>query len=485
MKKLLKSTLPDNHSFDDLECFGPPSTKDGEFSGTKMADFGCFTQDQKDSNKYYHACVCKSKKNNNWFCFYQWGRVGNAKFDYQMVECSSEQEAQSVYEKQCHSKNDKRGEWYQHPQLGKMLRAKKNKDCYLVRNMATRLSALPAVAKITTKKPTAKSSQFDQQTEDLLRDLQVGTVSYAKSQFSSGMVPDLDSITQARTILTLAAKTKKDSELNELTKILYSKIPKSTHLGEKVELSSENIKSWYDDLDAFESAFNSLDGGTNDFNIKYLLKYLDKSNQLWYNIERLVKSSTRNRHSYIPGDIKIENIWEVTNVPKEFLEEQERVAKEFKGTSFPLIFQPERTDLEQRSNTQLLFHGSRSVNIGKILDTGYKLPKELSGVQINGWANGPGIYHGSDWRKSAGYCSIPNSYWAKGSGVISERKAFMFINDVILGNSHIISIPKAYENPPNGFHSVIADTKGSFQNEEFMSYHKKFVWPRFLFEFMV
>jgi len=483
MKKLAKSTLPDNHTFNDFKSFGPPATKDGEFIGTKVADFGCFDQENRSSNKYYHSAICQSVINNKWYVYVQFGRTGNSKYDFQFFDCDSEQDAQKAYEKQCHSKNDKRGEWYQHPQLGKILRAKKNKDCYLVRNMATRLSALPAVTKITTKKTTIRSSQFDQQTEDLLRDLQVGTVSYAKSQFSSGMVPDLDSITQARIILGLAAKTKKKNELNELTKILYSKIPKSTHLGQKVELSSENIKSWYDDLDAFESAFNSLDGGTNDFNIKYLLKYLDKSNQLWYNIERLVKSSTRNRHSYIPGDIKIEHIWEVTNVPQEFLKEQERVAKEFKGQGFPLIFQPERTELEKKSNCQLLFHGSRSCNINGIISSGFRLPKELSGVSINGAINGPGLYHGLDYRKSAGYCSIPNSYWARGSGTINGRKAFMFINDVILGNPYIISKPRPESSPPNGYHSVIADTAGSFQNEEAMSYDKKFVWPRFLIEF--
>lgn len=482
MKKLAKSTLPDNHTFNDLECFGPPSTKDGEFSGTKMADFGCFTQDQKDSNKYYHACVCRSKKNNNWFCFYQWGRVGNAKFDYQMVECSSEQEAQSVYEKQCHSKNDKRGEWYQHPQLGKMLRAKKNKDCYLVRNMATRLSALPSVTKITTKKSITKSSQFDQQTEDLLRDLQVGTVSYAKSQFSSGMVPDLDSIVQARTILALAAKTKKDDELNELTKLLYSKIPKSTHIGEKVELSSENIKSWYDDLDAFESAFNSLESGIENYSIKYLLKYVDKSNSLYYNIERLIHQSSRNCHSYIKN-LNILNIWEITNIPKDFIKKQEEIAEEFNGNFFPLIFQPQRTELENKSHTQLLFHGSRSANLNGILSQGFKLPKDLSGVSINGAINGPACYHAQDRNKSIGYCSIPGAYWSRGSGSIQNRKAFMFINDVILGNPFIISSPKTFNNPPKGYHSVIADTKGSFLNEEFMIYSVDQLYPRFLFEF--
>lgn len=485
MDKLKKSTLPDGHSFEDFECFGPSAKKDGEFTGTKIADFGCFCQDGKSTNKYYSASVCKSKKNNRWFCYFQWGRTCKSNFDFQFYDCCTEEEAQKVYEKQCHSKNDKRGEWYEHPQLGKILRAKKNKDCYLVRNMATRLSALPEASKITTKKTKIKSSNFDKETESLLRDLNTGTVSYAKNQFSSGMIPDLDAIEEARTILGLAAKTKKQSELDELTKILYSKIPKYTSLGEKVNLSSDNIISWNDDLDAFESAYKNLESGTENFSTKYHLKYLDKSRQEWYNINELVQQSTRNRHGYLRNKINILNIWEVTNIPDSFVKQQEKIAKEFNGQKFPLIFQPTRTSLEEKSHCQLLFHGSRSVNISKILMNGFKLPQQLSGVSLNGAINGAAIYHGLDWRKSAGYCSLPNSYWAKGSGSIEKRKAFMFLNNVILGNFYQISYPKPFKEPPKGCHSVIADTNGSFQNEEAMIYSSDYLWPKYLIEFNV
>lgn len=485
MNKLTKNTLPCNHTFSDFECFGPGATKDGEFENTKIADFGCFTQDGKDSNKYYHACVCKSKVNDTWFCFYQWGRVGKEKYDYQIIECSSEEEAQKVYEKQCHSKNDKRGEWYTHPALGKILRAKKNKDCYLVRNMATRLSALPDASKITTKKKVAKkqkSSNLDPQTEKLLQDLNTGTIDYSKSKFSSGHIPDLSAIEDARKILGEAAKAKA-KDLEELTKILYSKIPKYTSLGEKVELSKNNIRAWYDDLDAFEAAYKGVEGYECDFSTKYILKYIDKTDSVFYNIQRLVESSTRNRHSYISNPIKILGLWEITNIPKEFTEKQIEVSKEFNGNGFPLIFQPQRTQLEQASNTQLLFHGSRTVNIGPIVSTGFRLPKELSGVAINGANLGGGAYHACDYKKSVGYCSTNNSYWARGSGRIANRQAFMFINDVILGNPHIVSRPKGFTQPPKGCHSVIADTRGSFQNEEFVVYETTMFYPRYLIEF--
>lgn len=483
MKKLAKSTLPDGHSPHDFKCFGPPANKDGEFSGTKIADFGCFTQDGKDSNKYYHAAICQSKKDSKWYIYVQWGRVGQGKFDHQFFECSSESEAQKEFEKQCHSKNDKRGEWFQHKSLGKILRAKAGKDCYLVRNMATRVSGLPDACQITTKKAVikSKSTEFDPQTSSLLRDLKTGTVTYTRSQFASGMVPDLSSIEEARKILAIASKSDK-KELEELTKMLYSKIPKSTVIGNKIELSNDNIKGWLDDLDAFESAFNNLESGTEELNIKYLIKYVN-DNSVWDAVAKIVKSSTRNRHSYLNKAINILHIWEITNVPESFIRQQELIAKEYKGKGFPLIFQPERNQLELKSNCQLLFHGSRTVNIGSILMNKFKTPKELSGVSINGAINGPAIYHASDYKKSCGYCSIPNAHWSGGSGTIKNRGAFMFLNDVILGNPHIISRPYPHNNPPDGYHSVIADTNGSFLNEEFMVYSSELVYPRFLLEF--
>lgn len=481
--KLKKSELPNGHNFNNFTFSGKFAEKDCCLENTEAAYLGSFETETKNSNKFYFGCVCRSSVNNLWYSYFEWGRTG-LKADYQFYEFSSKEEALKCYKKQIESKNSKRGILSNHPVLGEVLKPKPGKDLYLIRKIVSVNCNIPNICQVSTKKST-KSSQFDPQTESLLKDLQTGTVSYTKSQFSSGIVPDIESINQAKTILSLAAKTTDQTELNELTKILYSKIPKSTYIGEKVELSSENIKSWYDDLEAFESAFNSLESGVENYNIKYLLKYIDKSDSTWYNIERLVQGSTRNRHSYISGKIKILHIWEVTNIPKSFLEEQERVSKEFNGKYYPLIFQPERTELEKKSNCQLLFHGSRSCNISKIISTGFKLPKELSGVTINGWVNGPACYHGLDYRKSIGYCSIPNSHWAKGSGSISNRNAFMFLNDVILGNSHIISYPHSFDNPPNGFHSVIADCNGSFQNEEAMSYHSKYFYPRYLLEFTI
>ena len=49
--KLGKSAFPDGSGHEDFDCFGPVATKDAEFDGCMLADLGCFSQDQKDSNK--------------------------------------------------------------------------------------------------------------------------------------------------------------------------------------------------------------------------------------------------------------------------------------------------------------------------------------------------------------------------------------------------------------------------------------------------
>lgn len=483
MNKLAKRTVPNNHTLEDFECFGPAATKDAEFNGTKISDLGCFDQNGKDSNKFYHGSIIKSKKNNSWYVYFEWGRLGT-KPDFQFYECSSENEAQKIYEDQLHSKNDKRGIWENHPTLGKILKPKPGKDMYYVRPQTIRVTGLPDAKRICNKVTTVTKSTFDEETEKLLSDLRAGVINYTKNNFSSGFIPGVEAINEARTILGEASKTKVQKELDELTRLLYSRIPKNTIKGEKVTLNADNIKSWSDDLDAFEDAYNNVQSGGVISNLKYELKFIPRINQLFDNISHLVKSATNNRHSYIPKGMEILRLWEVTNTPDWFKRRQEAVAKEFSGKNIPIIFQPQRNSLEKSCNCAILFHGSRTVNIGSIITNGFRLPKHLNGVQINGANLGPGCYHACDWKKSAGYCSIDNGYWSRGSGQVSNRKAFMFINDVILGNSYIVNKPNNFTSPPNGYHSVTA-SGGSFQNEEYVVYQEDMFYPRFLIEFTI
>jgi len=147
--KLDKNTYPTGLRSSDFKCSGPIATADGEFHSAKLADLGCFKQDGQDTNKGYHGAVVQA--NGKWFTYFEWGRTGQHG-TFQFTECSSESEAQEVFVKQMMSKNAKRGEWVTIAGR-KTLRAKKGKDCYLVRPLATRSSSsfgLPDAANVVS-----------------------------------------------------------------------------------------------------------------------------------------------------------------------------------------------------------------------------------------------------------------------------------------------------------------------------------------------
>ena len=131
-----------------------------------------------------------------------------------------------------------------------------------------------------------------------------------------------------------------------------------------------------------------------------------------------------NRHSYI-GDMQIRNLWQINRNPDKgkLKVVQDRIIKgKTKITERALFQQQTRADVptDERkrfndSNTALLFHGTRSVNVRGIMKEALRLPKTLVGVVITGAMFGPGLYFADDWKKSAGYTSLQNSYWSRGS----------------------------------------------------------------------
>src|SRR5215468_5844088 len=153
--KLDKNSFPSGHGPNDFECFGPPANHDGEFDKTRICDMGCFTQDGKDSNKFYHGAVVQHKISKNWYAYFEWGRTGAARPSFQFVACGSETEACREFASQLHSKNDRRGEWATVAGL-RTLRARAGQDCYLVRPMATRSTGLPDARSIKTNEGAKK-----------------------------------------------------------------------------------------------------------------------------------------------------------------------------------------------------------------------------------------------------------------------------------------------------------------------------------------
>jgi len=539
-KKLDRKVWPSGHSAGDFQCFGPPAVKDGDFAGTKIADMGCFLQETVDSNKYYHAAVVKSKKNNGWFVYVEYGRVGAPNPQFQFIQCTSESDAETEYQKILESKNVKRGIWENHKTLGQRLVPKKDskgnpKDLYIVRPQSTRSTGLPDAKTITSDdgldhKKAAKNGSdektvkgrkkvdkdwADRETMSLMKDLSLGTVKYTKASMADAALPTQRAINNGRAICTEALKQVKrvgddiddqvkDKELKQLTRDMYSLIPKKKDRGAPPEswiLSKDNIQLWLQDLDAFETALYTADLG--DLNVSnpfqglgIKLSHLSVSSDQGKFVHDWMPGATRNVHGWLSGRLKIKHVWSVERQGDQarFKAAVNRIAKERWSSSEKPLHQPRsRKDLSRdeaklyvKSGTWLLFHGSRSVNVSGILREGFRLPKQLVGVHITGAMYGPGHYTADDYKKSAGYCSLRGSIWAGGSGSIHGRQAFMLLCDVCLGKPHIASGSYGYTKPPQGCHSVAAiGRRSGVMNNEFITYDISQTKIRYLVEFSV
>lgn len=536
-RKLDKSSYPPGHGPNDFQCFGPPALEDGNFDTCKIADMGSFSQDEKDSNKYYHAAVVKSKINGNFYTYFEWGRVGAKSPQFQMIECRDEAEAQREFAAQCHEKNDKRGVWATVAGI-RTLTAKPGKDVYLVRQLTTRSTGLPDAKTIkyvdpnTAKKPDPKAAsgpavvktskpKADAHTSRLLQDLIGGTIKYTRSSMADDSLPTQTAIDQARTILTEAQKRVgavgddlddqiADKELRVYSAELYRRIPKIKAVGTPDSvwiLSSNNILGWQQDLDAFESALSGqaqaeVDDDSDPFHgLPLTMSWIDPKSDIGKFLYFWWPKATANRHGHI-GSMKIKNMWKVDRHgdDEKFSKMQDRIYADLGGkkVSERPLFQPsERHDVDpkrrevfQVSNTALLFHGTRTVNVKGILEKSLLLPKQLVGVTINGAMFGPGLYWADDWKKSAGYTSLRGSIWSGGAGAVAGRSAFMFAADVTVGEPHVAPGPHGYTAPPKGCHCIFGMGRNhgkakysGVENNEWIVFHNAQSRLKYLAEF--
>lgn len=524
-KKLERNTYPAGTSESEFKCYGPVATKDTEFDAVRMADMGCFSQDGKDSNKFYHCAMVTDKKG-NWYVFVQYGRQGVGLPAFQFVPCSSEAEAQQVFADQCAEKNTKRGEWQDVGGI-KLYRPKKDKDLYVVRALASRTTGLPDAKNVTTGdvKTVVKaqsngkskpSFRCDLNTTKLMRDLLGGAVTFARTTLQGGNIPAQSALDQGRELLEKAKKrvalvgndvTKQvnDQNLKDYTYALYSMIPKvkPLHCAEADWiLSQENITTWGFDIDAMETALQSgsveqIDGDDPMHDMPADMEWLDPKSDLGAYIIKWWLNASRNRHADV-GKLTIHNLWKVNRHGEidRLREEQERIAGEMpkKWHEERVLHQDrERLDLTPaerklywESHTGLTFHGTRSCNAPGIIKTGFRFPKELVNVTLNASMFGEGNYQADDYRKSCGYCS--NGRYNGSNGHVKGRHSFMFACDTVLGHPYIAPGANGYTDAPKGHHCVFGKgghTRGwggTLQNNEWIVYRKGKVALRYLAE---
>lgn len=524
--KLPKDTYPTGLGPSDFECFGPVATEDGQFHNTKMADLGCFKQDGTDTNKAYHGAVVKGK-NGRWYAYFEWGRTGK-KGAFQFVECHDEFDAISEYVDQMEAKNSKRGVWT-HLAGKRVLQAKPGKDCYLVRPLATRSSSsfgLPAATSIVTgdikvtktvKQSGKKSSsiQLDKPTFDLMRALNVATVSYTKTNMQGGTIPTQASIDRGRDLLVEAMRIVgkigdsekaqiNDPTLMAITQEYYARIPIVKPVRAPVStwvLGTNNILRLQMDLDAYESALKThmfveeeqIGDGDPLGGMPIDIAHIEPKSERGEWIYKWMPKATKGVHGHKP--MKIRNAWliERQGTPPRFNKVVDTISAASHGKfSDRPLFQPteppglssDELKKYRAANVGFLFHGTKSVNVSGIMREGLRLPNQLVGVAITGWMFGPGLYWADDWGKSANYCSGGNSYWAKGQGHINTRGSFMFVAEVALGMPHVAGGSHGYTAPPKGHNCVFAKAGHSgVANNEWIVYNTDQYRFKYLVEF--
>jgi len=492
------------------------------------------------------------------------GSYAKSTVNFMFTGCGDESEARQLFAKQCKKKNLSR--LTQTEVGGKTIWAAKidskgkAKDAYIVQSLATRERGLPdayaikddsGVAKPTpanktkakrTKKAKPKPSKnFQPEVVKLARDLVGGTQDYARAASqATGIIPTMDSVTEVRDeLLPLAmeriaeistanpqrkreTQTKweqrlldlqiEDQKLIDISKLVAALVPRVIPRGGSQRqraratiLSSANILTMENDLDAFSSSLQNEDFSRDasdevedsidpDELLNAQLTWIDPKSTKGKWLAATYASMSNDRHGYIRGKLVIKNIFEVARPDRDqpFVDAVKQVAARNRRKTIKerARLQPSRRsdladirDQVDAANVFLGIHGTRAVNIHPILGSNLRLPRSLPGAQITGAAFGHGIYFATDWRKSYGYTGHGNSYWASG-GSIRGRGFFMFLADVIMGDAFMCRGCGSWSKPPKRKDSVAAFDKyvSSLANDEHIIFDPGYQRIRYIVE---
>ena len=143
------------------------------------------------------------------------------------------------------------------------------------------------------------------------------------------------------------------------------------------------------------------------------------------------------------------------------------------------------------TNTKLLFHGTRSCNVFSILKSSLLL--RPTDVVINGKLYGQGIYFAPRARKSIGYTSLSNSYWANGS----DKSGFLIVFETAYGTPYDVTDYhngyssmnydklQTYKKGANCLHAHAGASMGGYstlKNDEIVFYDESAVHMKYLVE---
>jgi len=440
---------------------------------------GTCTDIKTNHNKFYHAEI-QVATNGQARIFTTYGRVGNSgvrEHRYYPSETSCQADFESLVSK----KRDRKKDPYRETDLA--ITSIGSEGAKAITKQMTGISASAA--------PEQKSS-LHKEVQRLVHKWFGDTGHFVEMHLKCPLGQlSVEQIDKGRSVLDdcrsrINAKHKTgDAEWDTLTSQFYSLIPHvlphridaaalRLHTIDRVMEKSQTLDTF---LDAKNVASVLAKGASADAQYAKLqahMEWIDPADPVRQWVEKLVHETRAKNHVGL-GRIKIFNVFRLLRNGEldHFSASLNRISKEVKGKGEkPKFTTLERPDLNKderqafvNANVWPLWHGTRPQNMVGIISAGLRI--RPSGSVYTGSMFGDGAYFAEAFSKSANYSGCRGSCW---SGDSKEDKAFVFLNDVIIGNPHIVYTSQFFREPPHGTHSVYALPGQGLYNSENITY---------------
>jgi predicted DNA-binding WGR domain protein len=435
----------------------------------------------KNSNKFYHAEI-QVAPDGAARIFTMYGRVGVAnparEYRYYPFESACFKDFESLVKK----KRDRKKDPYREVDLA--ITAIGSDGAKEIKKSMTGLKGKP--------KEVQFESKLDKEVQRLVKQWFGDTGHFIEMSLKCPLGQlTKEQIDKGRDVLDecrrrVNAKSKTDTAMwDTLTSQFYSLIPhvlprKINPVDLRIS-TIDRIMEKSDTLDTFLDAKNveSVLKKGSSVDAKYAklkadLEWISPEDRVAKWVTKLVFETRAKNHAFL-GNIKVFNIFRLgrNGESGHFDETLQKIASKVSGRGMrPKFTTLDRADLGKsekelfsQANVWPLWHGTKPQNMVGIITRGLLI--RPAGAAYTGSMFGDALYHAESSSKSMNYTGCMGSFYTGGS---SDKRAFLFLEDVIVGNPHVVTRSHFFRKPPSGCHSVYAVPGGGLYNSENMTY---------------
>ena len=456
---------------------GPSFPKN--YKVTKRWEGNCM-EVAKNSNKFYHAEI-QVAPNGAARIFTMYGRVGASNPAQEYRYYSSEADCHYDYESLIRKKRDRKNNPYREVDLA--ITSVGSDGAKEIKKPMTGINVTKVQVPQSTLHPEVQrlvSGWFGSTGHFITMTLKCPLGQLTKEQIDKGRLV----LDECKNRVNSKARTS-NNVYDTFTSQFYSLIP---HVlphrinPDDLRLNTiDRIMEKHDTLDTFLDAKNVasvLGQGTavesQYKTLKADLEWIDHNDPVSKWIVELVHGTRSKNHGFL-GKIKVFNVFSLSRSGEDnhFNSTLEKVAKQVDGKGRkPMFTKMVRPDVDKdektlfaKANVWPLWHGTRAQNMVGIISRGLLI--RPSGAIHTGSMYGDALYHAENSSKSMNYTGCKGSYW---SGDGKTDRAFLFLEDVIVGNPYEVKTAKFFRSPPKGYHSVYAVPGSALYNSENMTY---------------